>query len=533
MGLLVGMGPLPGPQPRSGLLKERRNTHSRLEMEKSSIIIQVGRPTSHVSGLFRTALTVIAVALWASLASTALADTRAPQVAGRFYPNDPTELTRVITELLDRLPEPVETRKPRVLIAPHAGLRYSGPVAAAAFRLVKGRTYDGVVVVGFTHRLQFPGISVDTIEAYETPLGLIPVDLEAVQFLQTQDPALNHHNRAHASGEHSLEVMLPFLQVALGEFQLIPVLMGSSTLEDASALAEALADLARRGDYLFVFSTDLSHYHPYEDAKQIDARTVNAMLFETPQAVNRLFSLGVLEACGRGPIVASFLLAAKLGYLERELIGYANSGDTAGDPARVVGYASVALFDRELPAEALLSYEAGMALVRAARETLERALIHDESHPKVMLDQYPELMQAHGIFVTLRRKGLLCGCIGRIEPDKPLAETVSIVALDAALRDGRFEPVKGEDLDQIRVEVSVLTRPMGIGDLRELVPGRDGVILEVDGRSGVFLPTVWTETGWTRLEFLRELAAQKAGLDPDAWQRAALYVFHDQVFYEP
>ncbi|MBI4004052.1 MAG: AmmeMemoRadiSam system protein B, partial [Candidatus Omnitrophica bacterium] len=416
-------------------------------------------------------------------------------------------------------------------IVPHAGYPYSGPVAASGFSLLKGHAYDGVVVVGFTHRLQFAGSSVDDREAYETPLGELPVDQEAVAMLKAA-PGIVSREEAHASGEHSLEVELPFLQVSLGWAPLVPILMGSVDLEDAEHLADALAQLSEHGDYLFVFSTDLSHYHPYDEAVSRDQTTINAILFETSQAVHQLFDRGQLEACGRGPIVTSLLLAAKLGYLKPELLSYANSGDTAGDRTRVVvGYAAVGMFDRSRTAAGTLSPEAGQALVHAARATLERSLARKDI-PPVDLAGFPELAQAQGVFVTLRRRGELRGCIGRIETDEPLNKTVPLVAMEAALKDSRFAPVSAEELPEIHVEVSVLTPPVPVAHPREVVAGRDGVVIEYSGHRGVFLPQVWDETGWTRVEFLRELASQKAGLPPDAWQEATLYVFQDQIFEE-
>ena len=458
---------------------------------------------------------------------------RTPQAAGKFYPDEQVELHDLINEFLARQPEPAAANKPRILIVPHAGYEYSGLVAASGYRHLLGHAYDGVVVVGFTHRVQFDGSSVDTRGAYQTPLGLLPVDREAAAILLAQ-PGLVHREDAHELDEHSLEVQLPFLQVALDRFRVVPVLMGNASLENATQLAAALSRLAQWGDYLFVFSTDLSHYHPYSEAERLDEGTVNAMLLETPQAVYRLFQRAELEACGRGPIVTSLLLAAKLGYPTRELFSYANSGDTAGNPTSVVGYAAVGMFDRApSPAVQKLSGKAGQALVTAARQTLERTLAKRIPADEVRLERYAELSRASGLFVTLRKQGQLRGCIGRIETREPLALSVRAVALDAALRDSRFEPVKPEELDELRVEVSVLTPPRKLDQPKDLVAGRDGVILEYQGRSGVFLPQVWEETGWTRMEFLRELAGQKAGLPPDAWQRASLSVFQDQIFEEP
>lgn len=475
----------------------------------------------------------LAWTLWCGTGTLSWAEPRTAQVAGTFYPADSAELRGLVQELLQRHPEPVVRQKPRILIVPHAGYQYSGPIAATAFRQLSGQTYDGVVVVGFTHRMQFAGSSVDTRESYVTPLGEVPVDQEAAALL-LRSPGLAHVEEAHASDEHSLEVELPFLQVALERFRLVPVLMGTATLADAARLAEALAALARIGDYLFVFSTDLSHYHPYEDAVGLDERTLQSLRFETPSAVDRLFAHGMIEACGRGPIVTSLLLAQRLGYLRRERLFYANSGDTTGDRSRVVGYGALAMFDRPPGSAPLISREAGAALVQAARASLERSLAGQTRSPEALsLERYPELSRPTGAFVTLRKDGALRGCIGRITSDEPLVASVPVVALEAALQDPRFSPVRSEELDELRVEVSVLTPPVKLDRLEDLVPGRDGVILEYEGRSGVFLPQVWEETSWTRLEFLQELAHQKAGLPPDAWQHATLHVFQDQPFEEP
>ena len=494
-----------------------------------------GRAREPLGGAIRLLARVGGVGLAVILVSTASvgvwAEPRTPKVAGQFYPEDRQELSELVTGLLAGQPAPDTAQRPRLLIVPHAGYRYSGPIAARAFRALQGKTYDGVVVVAFTHRLQFAGASVDTREAYLTPLGELPVNQEAVALLQTY-PGIGHVEAAHESDEHSLEVELPFLRVALGPIRIVPVLMGSADLESARRLAEALAGLASQGDYLFIFSTDLSHYHPYREAQTLDERTVNAILFETPQAVDRLFRAEWLEACGRGPILTSLLLAAKLGYPRRELLAYANSGDTTGDLSRVVGYAAIAMYDRPAVSAGRLSPDAGEALVSAARKTLERDLAKADVDPGAAMAGAPELAQASGLFVTLRKHGELRGCIGRIQTDEPLRQAVSTVAVDAALQDHRFPPVQAEELAELDVEVSVLTPPVKLQDPKELVAGRDGVILEHEGHSGVFLPQVWEETGWTRVEFLRELASQKAGLPPDAWQRATLSTFQDQIFEE-
>jgi hypothetical protein len=470
-------------------------------------------------------------AVSAAQAPPARTEARTPKVAGKFYPADRAELNRMLESLLAASPAPSDSRKPRALIVPHAGYPYSGPVAAAGYRTVRGHQYDGVVVVGFMHRGQFDGASVDTRPAYETPLGTIPVHQAAAAQL-LRHAGIRHIDEAHEADEHSLEVHLPFLQAALGDFRLIPVLMGTAGLADAKQLAAALADLASTGDYLFVFSTDLSHYRGYEAAIMMDQATVRAIMHETPGAVDQMYDRGQIEACGRGPVLASLLLAKALGYLELKPLLYANSADTAGSPASVVGYAALALYERAAPGPPPVSAQAGAALVRLARQALESHIAGRQPDDPVDMSRYPELQQAHGVFVTLRKRGELRGCIGRIETAEPLSRIVPVVALESALRDGRFSPVRAEELDDLMVEVSVLSPPSRIAELEEIVPGRDGVILELDGHRGVFLPQVWEETGWSSLEFLEQLASQKAGLPRDAWRRAALHTFQDYVFAE-
>lgn len=505
--------------------------HTRFVHSRQSIVHRtkfVYRPWSMVYGLFFCVVYGLPVAVAEGPQATAA---RTAKVAGAFYPADPNELRQAVTHLLADAPSP-QPASPRLLIVPHAGYEYAGPVAARAFREVQGRSYDGVVVVGVTHRDNFEGTSVDDAIAYVTPLGSIAVHQEAVAFLKSQ-PGLGHVASAHESDEHSLEVMLPFLQVALGEFKLVPLLMGRQAASDAQALGQALAALSRQGNYLYIFSTDLSHYHPYEEAVRRDQTTVNLILGETPQAVARLFETDKLEACGRGPIVASLWTAKQLGYLRPQLLRYANSGDTTVDKGRVVGYASIGFSDGDgQPLSGAISREAGQALVKAARTTLTTHLRTPEIKPVLGLEALPELAQARGMFVTLRKRGRLRGCIGRLEAQEPMATLLPTVALDAALRDSRFAPLTTPELSDVSVEVSVLTPLRRIEHPTEIVAGRDGVVLEQDGHSGVFLPQVWDDTGWTRVEFLRELASQKAGLPPDAWQSAQLFVFQDQVFQE-
>ncbi|MBI3010723.1 MAG: AmmeMemoRadiSam system protein B [Candidatus Omnitrophica bacterium] len=466
------------------------------------------------------------------LSAPVLAQTRTAKVAGSFYPENTQDLRRQIESFLIQQPGGCPEGKVRILLAPHAGTVYSGPVAAKGYACLQGSRYDGVVVVGFTHRQHFEGSSVDTATDYQTPLGKLPVDRKAVDFLLQAD-GIQHVASAHESAEHSLEVQLPFLQLSLGSLPIVPILMGSHDWADIQKLSKALAGLSQKGDYLFVFSTDLSHYHSYEQAKVIDQTTTRGILFESPKALYGLFRKGQAEACGQGPILTSLLLASKLGFPGRHLLSYANSGDTSGERQRVVGYAAIGMVDPDLSAlEGRISSEAGAALVAAARQALVKALDPQRPVKPVILEEYPELKRASGLFVTLRKSGALRGCIGRTQAKDSLASLIETVALEAAFNDPRFPPVEAKELASVQIEVSVLSPPKRLNQLEDLIAGRDGVILEHAKGRGLFLPQVWEETGWSRVEFLEELASQKAGLRPQDWQQARLYVFQDQIFQE-
>jgi AmmeMemoRadiSam system protein B len=219
----------------------------------------------------------------------------------------------------------------RALISPHAGYRYSGPVAASGFKQLAGRKFERVVVMAPSHRVAFRGVAVADVDAFHTPLGKIRINAEARTL--TQEPPFILDSAPHAS-EHALEVQLPFLQRTIGDFELVPLVFGDV---DEVGLAPRLAKLADARTF-FVASSDLSHYYAYEQAKALDEETVQAILRLDIEAVKQR------EACGKGPILALLQLVRARGWKAR-LLDLRNSGDTSGDRSRVVGYASIALLD--------------------------------------------------------------------------------------------------------------------------------------------------------------------------------------------
>jgi AmmeMemoRadiSam system protein B len=260
-------------------------------------------------------------------------DVRPAAVAGMFYPDAPSRLTAQVRGYLAAA-NPSADEPPKAVIVPHAGYVYSGPIAGRAYaRLSALRgVVTRVVLLGPTHRVPVRGLAVPASHAFATPLGIVPIDREAVAQARKL-PQVVTSESAHAQ-EHALEVQLPFLQTVLGEFKLVPFAVGHATPEEVAAVL----DLLWGGpETLIVVSSDLSHYHPYADARRIDRDTAERIL---TLATN----LDHEQACGATPI-NGLLRCARARGLSPSLLDLRNSGDTAGDRARVVGYASFAFND--------------------------------------------------------------------------------------------------------------------------------------------------------------------------------------------
>jgi len=270
----------------------------------------------------------------------ATADFRAAAVAGLFYPGDAKALARDVQTLLAAAAQP-PTGAPKALIVPHAGYVYSGPVAASAYAQLQPLrgTIQRVVLLGPVHRVPVPGLALPGTQAFETPLGRIPIDREAVNRLLIRPMHQITTSAAAHEFEHSLEVQLPFLQQVLGDFKIVPLAVGDATADEVAEVIEALWG---GPETLIVVSSDLSHYLPYQAAQQIDQQTC--------AAIARLQALDSHEqACGATP-VNGLLLAARHHHLRPHLLDLRNSGDTAGDCERVVGYAAFAF--TEVPGHA-------------------------------------------------------------------------------------------------------------------------------------------------------------------------------------
>ena len=430
---------------------------------------------------------------------------RPPAVAGTFYPRQREAVGKDISTLLaaaqTRIPSNAQI--PKAIIVPHAGYIYSGPIAASAYaRLIPARaTIKRVVLLGPVHRVPVRGLALPGVDFFATPLGNVPVDQAAVASLANM-PQVVESPSAHAQ-EHSLEVQLPFLQQVLADFSLVPLAVGDATPDE---VAQVLERLWGGPETLIVISSDLSHFLPYDLAQRADGDTAE-------QILDLRESLSHEQACGGTP-VNGLLLAAKRHHLEPQLLDLRNSGDTAGDKDRVVGYASFA-FMQEPQADTNL--DRGQVLLPIARAAIAQAFGKNQS----AREDAVWLQEIGACFVTLTQAGALRGCIGTLEAYRPLLADVKANAVAAALHDSRFAPLREEEPASTRVEISLLSPLQAMRFANEsdavsqLRPMIDGVVFEYGEHRSTFLPQVWEQLPEPE-NFLMHLK-RKAGLATDFW----------------
>jgi AmmeMemoRadiSam system protein B/AmmeMemoRadiSam system protein A len=469
---------------------------------------------------------------------------RPAYVAGGFYPADANELGKMIDGFLAHASAEKLEGSLVALICPHAGYQFSGGVAAYSYIQLKGRSYDRVVVIAPSHYESFPFSSIYDGEAYRTPFGAVPVDKDFAAQLAKLSSTIKISGRGHGEveghGEHALEDQLPFLQRVLGQFKLVPIVMGDQSYDLCRALGFALAKAVQGTNTLILVSSDLSHYHPYDEAVRIDHQTLKGIEEWDYLSLSQNFERRTWEACGGGPIVAAMIAAERLGAHRAQILKYANSGDVTGDKSRVVGYGAVALVAEKenkkhgrKSAEFSLTPAEKQELLKIARKSVETA-VREKKVYSPPADEPEALRNARGAFVTLKEHGNLRGCIGYMSPVKPLAETVRDVAAYAALEDRRFRPVSESELGILEYEISVLSPLRKVEDINQIHVGQHGLLIRKGEYEGVLLPQVPTEEGWNRNTFLEQVCV-KAGLPQQAWkdEDADLFMFSALVFAEP
>ncbi|MFH1846160.1 MAG: AmmeMemoRadiSam system protein B [Candidatus Omnitrophota bacterium] len=482
-------------------------------------------------------------------------------LAGAWYSSSPEELKSELGKCLDDA-QPGKLEGDVIgLIAPHAGFRFSGSIAAHAYNLIRDKNPSKVIIVGFTHRKFFPdSIAVFSDRDFETPLGSMRINMELSKRLIAYDENIRNIQEAFES-ENSIEMQIPFIQTVLKDGSVVLVSLCDQNIENCKLLAKALYEtLKDEENFVILASTDMCHYLPYKSAQEKDKQTVDLVKrFNPEEFYSESLKAGHDIMCGYGAVYSVMSASKMLGADKVEVLKYANSGDTSGMRDRVVGYLSAAFIKSANVPEAIgedkegnrfkitgdtagqatlketgdmLNSEQKKELFKIARETIAHYLKTGE---KLVVDVKDDVLkQDMGAFVTLHKDGQLRGCIGHMVATEPLYLTVRDMAIAAAVNDTRFSPVTLEELSDIDLEISVLSPMEKIADPDIIEMGKHGVMVRMGWRSGVYLPQVADETGWNRDQFMGSLCVHKAGIPADSWKTGAceIYVFTAEVFGE-
>ncbi len=458
-------------------------------------------------------------------------------IAGTWYPGNAEELREQIETYFENSKKADISGKIIGLIAPHAGYPYSGFIAANSYKQVLNNSYDAVIILAPSHREAFEGASVYTGDGFETPLGIVPVHEKLADEIINADESIYSSMDGHRE-EHSLEIQLPLLQVAVPNLKIVPIAMVDYSLKNCTKLADAITKASNGKEILLVASTDLYHGYSYDECVQKDGEIIQKILDLKPEELCDGIAKQEYMACGGGPVVVVEMVAKNLGANKTKLLYRKNSADVTGKKSGyVVGYAAIAIYKQGNVKEQAVGIELGLnpedkkKLLTIAREAIEYG-VERKSPPAVKFDS-PIMKEKRGAFVTLTKKGSLRGCIGYIVAVKPLAVTIQEMAAAAAFRDPRFNPVKNEELNELEIEISVLTPLQEITDINEIEVGKHGLIIERGANSGLLLPQVATDYGWDRNTFL-EHTCKKAGLPENAWKdpQTTIKIFSAEIFHE-
>lgn len=459
---------------------------------------------------------------------------RKPAVAGSFYAGDAKELRQDVQNCFSRCKNPL-MENVQAVIVPHAGYVFSGVTAASAFAAINpDAEYEHIFLLGPSHHVYLGKASVNIgASAYATPLGNVPVDTALCKDLMEKSDAITYATEAHES-EHCLEVELPFLQYHMKKLpSIVPIIIATQELTTLKKIADTLKPYLNEKN-LFVISSDFSHYPAYKDAEIVDGLTkdsimtgkveafVNATLHNQELGIDHLAT----SACGMAPIATLLMMTENDANIKPHHVMYCNSGDSPyGGKDKVVGYHSF-VFKTETCGFDLTSEDRKM-LKSIAYHTIKATFEGKKYEPGKLSDV---LLTKCGAFVSLHKKGRLRGCIGHFGEDMPLYQVVEHMAKAAAFEDPRFYGVTMEELDDIDIEISVLTPMKRIQSIDEFELGKQGIFMRKGYHTGTFLPQVADEVSWTKEEFLGHCSQDKAGIGWDGWKTAELYTYEAIVF---
>jgi len=459
---------------------------------------------------------------------------RKPSVAGVFYKASPLQLKKQVQYYLSLLADTVVKNSIQAIIVPHAAYEYSGEVAAAAYKQLDNLSYENVFLIGTSHNQQFSGAALYTGTGFKTPLGEMAVNSIIVQNLMDQSPLFYDGSDLHED-EHCLEVQLPFVQTVLQKpSAIVPLLIGTNNPGDSQVIASHLRPYFNLSN-LFIISTDFSHYPSAEVALFVDEETADVIVENQAQALLNTLQQhktkaikGLLtDLCGWSAVLTLLYLSNGDDTYQYHKLLYQHSGDKMQmKRSRVVGYHAMAL--THSTACFTLDEHEKRSLLQWCHYALCR---YWQIKADMPLYAGTFAMKAHlGAFVSVYLQGELCGCIGYMSSHTPLYKLVQKLVVEAAFNDKRFKAPKKRDVNEIRIEISVLTPLVKVASSNAIEVGKHGIYVKKGLQSGTFLPQVGERNRWTAEEFLGHCSRDKAKIGWDGWRSADVFTYEAIVF---
>ncbi|MBN1231802.1 MAG: AmmeMemoRadiSam system protein B [Candidatus Coatesbacteria bacterium] len=462
-------------------------------------------------------------------------------LAGRWYTANPKDLKEELQKYLDGTDTISFNNEVKIGLVPHAGLIYSGPVAAYTYKAASKRKIDTVIILGFFHRIFYDKIFLLPGGIVKTPLGDIEIDEDISGKISKICSKFAYDSsvlrKLNSEGENSLELNFPFIKHVFPDAKIVPIYYAQNDYQTLIESANAIATILKESnkEILLIVSSDLSHFNNSKVADSLDNITLEGILSEDPKVWN-IKCANSQGACGKDPITVAKLISQLLGY-KSLLLKHSHSGKVSGDNSQVVGYGSIIWTGEKLEKKTAekgaieVSDELKTRMLSYVRKSINEYV---KNGKKIKIDDQEDIWNKNlGLFVTLKKAGNLRGCIGYIEGYQALRNSLVDLSIAASTKDPRFEPINKDEIDSLHIEISILSPIYDVNDVKEIKVGRDGIIIKKGFYQGLLLPQVATEYGWD-LETFLEHTCEKAGLSSDSWKdkKTQIKRFSATIFQE-
>ena len=440
----------------------------------------------------------------------------------KFYPENREEFIKIFKENFDGFNYKSEfVGDPKIIISPHATYLYSGKVAARAFNLIRSKEPKLIIILGPPHYKYFHGFAVYNGDYLRSPLGDIKISMKEVSEIKKKIYSAFLNKRMFYR-EHSINIELPYIQATFKNTKILPIIIGDTKRKELKYMAKYLMKVLKRKNTMLLVSTDLSHYHKLNIAKEIDENTIRILEEKRGDAFLRFRNFDKVEACGWRALYIAMLIAKKM-KLKFFPVSRGYSSDYDGNRQRVVGYFSGIYYKEE---KLEISGEEKREIIKIVKNSILK-----ENFKKEKVRPTEILNRKMGVFITLKKDKKLRGCMGQLFSDAPLYKSLKNIAILSAYKDPRFPPLKAKEIENLEITVSLIFNFRQLYNVKDLDMGKDGLLIINGDKKGVLLPEIPIIYRWGRNEFLKNTCI-KAKLPEKCWKdkNTSIYVFNTYSF---